>query len=88
MLGLGAMRLKENMKHLKDMLDWAHNISKGNKKNAEVLVRVELVNKKANPSGWDFPKDYEHAKRRYSELYKNDSNRRKNFEAWLKSVFK
>ena len=48
----------------------------------------ELVNKKANPSGWNFPINYEQAKKRYSELYKNDPTRRKNFEAWLKSVFK
>ena len=88
MLGLGTVSIKQNIKPMFDMTKWSAQITNRNKKNAEILVRVELVNKKANPSGWDFPKDYEHAKRRYSELYKNDPARRKNFEAWLKSVFK
>ena len=88
MMGLGTMKLKESVKPLRDLLFWAREMSNGDKKVAEVLARVELVNKKANPSGWNFPTDYEHAKKRYSELYKNDPTRRKNFEAWLKSVFK
>ena len=48
---------------------------------------IELVNKKANPTAWKFPNNLEDAKKRYSELYKNDPKRRKNFEAWLKSVY-
>jgi len=88
MMGLGTMKLKESVKPLRDLLFWAREMSNGDKKVAEVLARVELVNKKANPSGWNFPINYEQAKKRYSELYKNDPTRRKNFEAWLKSVFK
>ena len=87
MMGLGTMKLKESIKPLKELLLWAREFSNGDKKVAEVLARVELVNKKANPSGWDFPINYEQAKKRYSELYKNDPTRRKNFEAWLKSVY-
>jgi len=87
MLGLGRMKLKESVKPLKELLLWAKEFSNGDKKVAEVLARVELVNKKANPSGWNFPINYEQAKKRYSELYKNDPTRRKNFEAWLKSVY-
>ena len=87
LMGFGKMKLKENMEPLRDLKMWAKEFSNGNKKVAEVLARVELVNKKANPSGWDFPINYEQAKKRYSELYKNDPTRRKNFEAWLKSVY-
>tara|TARA_R100000315_G_C5227832_1_gene138846 strand:- start:291 stop:1646 length:1356 start_codon:yes stop_codon:yes gene_type:complete len=87
LMGFGKMKLKENMEPLRDLKLWAKEFSNGNKKVAEVLARVELVNKKANPSDWNFPINYEQAKKRYSELYKNDPTRRKNFEAWLKSVY-
>ena len=87
LMGFGNMAVKKNIRPLLMMVDWAYDMSKRRKRDAEILVRIELVNKKANPTAWKFPNNLEDAKRRYSELYKNDPKRRKNFEAWLKNVF-
>ncbi len=87
LMGFGNMAVKKNIRPLLMMVDWAYDMSKRRKRDAEILVRIELVNKKANPTAWKFPNNLEDAKKRYSELYKNDPKRRKNFEAWLKTVF-